>query len=190
MDASGGHIYICCTDTRDWDQSEIKLSSYKIGDNQAIKMSVCTAQSRSRWVLSFDSTHTPPTSVWQSRVKDLLAVWSNDQGPKMSSTKFWSRSRVSIQQVYMWPPLVEINFHPKGSHSCTAPPPLVKKINVGDKDTSVTTFYMKQIQPPTLQEPPSSLSSPKSSGSQPHEVEAMTMKARSQIKLSVVLVIR
>ena len=37
----GGHIYTCCTDTRDRDQSEIKRS---IGDDQAIKMSVCTAQ--------------------------------------------------------------------------------------------------------------------------------------------------
>ena len=26
-------------------------------------------KSRSRWVSSFDSTHTPPTPVWQSRVK-------------------------------------------------------------------------------------------------------------------------
>ena len=34
----------CCTDTRDRDQSEIKRSSCKIGDDQAIKTSVCTAQ--------------------------------------------------------------------------------------------------------------------------------------------------
>ena len=40
----GGHVYTCCTDTRDRDQSEIKRSSCKIGDDQAIKMSVCTAQ--------------------------------------------------------------------------------------------------------------------------------------------------
>ena len=40
----GGHIYTCCTDTRDRDQSEIKRSSCKIGDDQAIKMSVCAAQ--------------------------------------------------------------------------------------------------------------------------------------------------
>ena len=40
----GGHIYTFCTDTRDWDQSEIKWSSCKIGDNQAIKISVCAAQ--------------------------------------------------------------------------------------------------------------------------------------------------
>ena len=40
----GGHIYTCCTDTRDRDQSEIKRSSCKIGDDQAIKMSICTAQ--------------------------------------------------------------------------------------------------------------------------------------------------
>ena len=40
----GGHVYTCCTDTRDRDQSKIKRSSCKIGDDQAIKMSVCTAQ--------------------------------------------------------------------------------------------------------------------------------------------------
>ena len=59
----GGHIilyYTCCTDTHDWDQSEIKRSSCEIGNDQVIKMSVLCAQSRSRWVLSFDSTHTPP----------------------------------------------------------------------------------------------------------------------------------
>ena len=74
--ARGGHIlyYTCCTDTHDWDQSEIKRSSCEIRNDQVIKTSVFCAQSRSRWVLSFDSTHTPPTFGWQSRVKALLAV--------------------------------------------------------------------------------------------------------------------
>ena len=35
-------------------------------------------KSRSRWVLSFDSTHTPPTPCWQSRVEALRL---SDQGP-------------------------------------------------------------------------------------------------------------
>ena len=39
----GGRIYTCCTDTRDRDQSEIKRSSCKIGDDKL--------------VLSFDATH-------------------------------------------------------------------------------------------------------------------------------------
>ena len=62
-------------------------------------------KSRSRWVLSFDSTHTLPTPNWQSRVKALLAMGSSDHGPKMALIKFWSQSRVSVQQVYMWLPL-------------------------------------------------------------------------------------
>ena len=38
------YIPACCTDTHDRDESEIKRSSYKIGDNQAIKMFIGTAQ--------------------------------------------------------------------------------------------------------------------------------------------------
>ena len=34
----------CCTDTRNRDQSEIKWSNCKIGDDQAIKMLICAAQ--------------------------------------------------------------------------------------------------------------------------------------------------
>ena len=40
----GGHTYTCCTDTRDWDQSEIKQSSCKIGDDQVIKIFIRAAQ--------------------------------------------------------------------------------------------------------------------------------------------------
>ena len=83
-----------------------KQSSCKIGDDQAIKTSFVLLKSRSIWILSFDSTHTPPTPGWQLRVKAFLPVRSSDQGPKMPPIKFWSRSRVSVQQVYMWPPLV------------------------------------------------------------------------------------
>ena len=58
--------HTCCTDTsRDRNQSEIKRSSCKIGDDQVIKTSVCAAQIK---VSSFDSTHTPPTPGWQLRV--------------------------------------------------------------------------------------------------------------------------
>ena len=86
--ARGGHIYTCCTDTRDRDQSEIKRSSYKIGDDQAIKTSICTAQIKVKMGPVFDSTHAPPTPGWQSTVKALLAVPSSDQGPKMAPIKF------------------------------------------------------------------------------------------------------
>ena len=80
--------YTCCTDTCDRDQSEIKRSSYKIGDDQAIKMSICTAQIKVKMGPVFDSTHAPPTPCWQSTVKALLAVRSGDQGPKMAPIKF------------------------------------------------------------------------------------------------------
>ena len=53
----GGHIYTCSTDTRDRDQSEIKRSSYKIGDDQAIKAFICTAQIKVKMGPIFDSTH-------------------------------------------------------------------------------------------------------------------------------------
>ena len=57
--ARGGHIYTCCTDTHDRDQSEIKQSRHLFA----------LLKSRSRWILSFDSTHS-----WQSRIKVLLVV--------------------------------------------------------------------------------------------------------------------
>ena len=34
----GGRIYTCCTDTRDRDQSDIKRSSCKIGDDQDVRL--------------------------------------------------------------------------------------------------------------------------------------------------------
>ena len=47
-ESRGGHMYTSCTDTRDRDQSEIKRSSSKIGDDQAIKTSAHATRSRSR----------------------------------------------------------------------------------------------------------------------------------------------
>ena len=77
-------------------------------------------QLRSRWVLSYDSTYTPPTSGCQSRVKALLAVWSSDQGPKMGPIKFWSWLRVStsIAGIYVTTyPLFWQNSPSRGSLS-------------------------------------------------------------------------
>ena len=81
---------------------------------ETIKRSRCSfapLKSRSRWVLSL----TPPMPH-----PPHLAVRSSDQGPKMAPIKFWSRSRVSVQQVYMWPPLV-----PRSSNT----PSLVEQLN-------------------------------------------------------------
>ena len=38
------HVSNGCTDNYDQDQNEIKRSSCKIGNNQAIKMSICAVQ--------------------------------------------------------------------------------------------------------------------------------------------------
>ena len=64
----------------------------KLGTIKRSRCSFALLKSRSRWVLSFDSTHTPPTPGWQSRVDALLAVRSSDQGPKMAQTHRMGRN--------------------------------------------------------------------------------------------------
>ena len=60
----------------------------KLQIGQAIKTCICTAQIKVK-VVSFDSTHTPPTLSWQSRVKALLASDAiNRRGPKMALIEF------------------------------------------------------------------------------------------------------
>ena len=80
----GGHIYTCCTDTRDRDQSEIMRSSSKIGDDQAIKTSVYTARGV---VLGLRPYPAYPRLAIKGQAA-LLTVRSSDQGPKIGPIKF------------------------------------------------------------------------------------------------------
>ena len=63
--------------------TEIKVrSSSQAVKLETIKRSRCLFTLFDQGVTS-DSTHTPPTSCWRSRVKALSTVRSSDQGPKM-----------------------------------------------------------------------------------------------------------
>ena len=79
-------MYTCCTDIRDWDQSKIKQSSCKIGNDQAIKMSVYAAQSRSTCLLT--SIHTPAHLRLAIKDQASLSSGSSNQGTKMNPIKF------------------------------------------------------------------------------------------------------
>ena len=82
------HIYTSCTDTRNRDQSEIKWSSYKIGDDQAIKIRCSNKGQDGSCPLTPPTPRPPRLSIKGQRSISGAIKQSRNQGSKMAPIKF------------------------------------------------------------------------------------------------------